>query len=168
MKYTRTQLAGALFDFLCRLTTRPPLSAMNAAIFMEMLQEWADERGFSLDGADVEKWTEGCKKTTIGMNEVTIDIEASMLLKEIARKTLAKDLISRMREDKTVGSVGCWITADGQDVWVQATHECHTEQDHKLFEDDTDYDAAGRVAGKVDPNQGLPDLDTKDLHSSEK
>lgn len=53
-------IAGALFDFLGYLTTRPePLtlgSEHEAPPAVDALQAWASERGLSLEHADVHRW----------------------------------------------------------------------------------------------------------------
>lgn len=54
-----TVIAGALFDFLAWLSTRDTLvvgAHHDAAPLPELLGEWADTRGLSLAGAEVQSW----------------------------------------------------------------------------------------------------------------
>lgn len=60
-KFSDPRIAGALFDFLGFLTTRPKRVVIGSDISvyrpMELLREWADSRQFNLDDADVKGWT---------------------------------------------------------------------------------------------------------------
>ena len=55
-------ISGAIFDFAGYLTTRPKVievgSAANASPMVELIKEWADLRGLSLDDAAVQSWQE--------------------------------------------------------------------------------------------------------------
>ncbi len=54
------RIAGALIYFFAYLTTREETLTLGAEHLtppaVEALKEWADKRGLSLDGADVENW----------------------------------------------------------------------------------------------------------------
>ncbi len=52
-------IAGAVFDFCGRLTSRATISvgsSENAKPIMDALSEWAEERGLCLEDADVKGW----------------------------------------------------------------------------------------------------------------
>lgn len=60
MPITDPKIAGALFDFMGYLTTRPKsihLGSKNSVYRgMDALQTWAKERGLNLEEADVKGW----------------------------------------------------------------------------------------------------------------
>lgn len=55
-------ISGAIFDFAGYLTTLPKVievgSAANASPMVELIKEWADLRGLSLDDAAIQSWQE--------------------------------------------------------------------------------------------------------------
>ena len=55
-------ISGAIFDFAGYLTTRPKVikvgSGANALPMVELIKEWADLRGLSLDDAAIQSWQE--------------------------------------------------------------------------------------------------------------
>lgn len=59
---TRRIVAGALFDFAGFLTSRPGTAVIgdshDATKVVELLQQFADARGISLDYAEVDGWEE--------------------------------------------------------------------------------------------------------------
>ena len=59
-EYENADIAGALYDFLGFLTTLKEPVTMSArhqsGIAVDLLQRWAEERGFSIKSANVKNW----------------------------------------------------------------------------------------------------------------
>lgn len=66
---TQSIIAGALYDFMGYLTTRPKSMVTGAAEtphdILEHFQTWADERGLSLEKAMVQDWNTQVGEITI-------------------------------------------------------------------------------------------------------
>ncbi len=76
-------IAGALFDFLGFLTTRDKATTFGASELctpaVDLLQEWADTRGLSLDEAVVGGWRELAGGLELAAPALTTEAEADGL-----------------------------------------------------------------------------------------
>lgn len=125
-------IAGALYDFLGRLTTMPGTFEVgakhDAAQMVDHLTSWAVERGLNLDNADVEGWN---KRKAPPLAEATKEPESGQvhplyeggpvkpINKENVHKTIADMLELILRNNVTVDALDRRSVYE-QDVIVNA------------------------------------------------